>query len=390
MQSLFWVSVFFVWYAYAGYPACLLLFARFRRRTPQRAAIVPKVSFIITARNEAKRITPKLENTLAQDYPADRFEIIVASDCSDDGTDDIVRSYRTRGVRLIRADERRGKEHAQRLAVEAAWGEVLVFSDVATMLDSDGTRQMVKSFNDPSVGCVSSVDRMIDDQGQPKGEGAYVRYEMRLRQLETEIGSLVGLSGSLFAARKEVCRPWPVDVPSDFTIVFNAISRGLRGVSDPQAPGYYRDLADPSREYTRKVRTIVRGLSGLRKHWTLLNPFRYGVFAWQLFSHKLCRWLVPFALVVFMLSNVVLAADSNFFRLVVVGQVAFYLLAVLAIRWPAGVLKPCRPAGFFLLANVSILHAWFRFASGRTVVAWTPSERYAADLSATGNTRAAR
>lgn len=390
MQILFWASVLFMWYAYAGYPASLLLLAQFKRRTPQRAAIIPKVSFIITAHNESKRIVAKLDNTLAQDYPADRFEILVASDCSDDSTDDIVRSYRNRGVRLVRADERRGKEYAQKLAVEAAWGDVLVFSDVATMLDADGTRQMVKSFNDPTVGCVSSVDRMIDDHGQTKGEGAYVRYEMRLRELETGVGSLVGLSGSFFAARKEVCRPWPVDVPSDFTIVFNAISRGLRGVSDPQAPGYYRDLADPGREYARKVRTIVRGLSGLRKHWTLLNPFRHGMFAWQLFSHKLCRWLVPFALVAVMVSNATLAADSTFFRLVGVAQIAFYLLAVLAILRPAGLLKPWRPASFFLLANASILHAWFRLASGRTVVAWTPSERYTADLSATESTRAAR
>jgi glycosyltransferase involved in cell wall biosynthesis len=362
-------------YAYAGYPACLWALSAVRRRDVLRADITPRVSFVITARNESKRIREKLENTLAQDYPADRFEIIVASDCSTDDTDAIVRSYMDRGVRLVRSPERRGKEFAQKLAVEAAEGEILVFSDVATRLDPDGVHQVVKSFHDPSVGCVSSVDRMIDSTGQPTGEGGYVRYEMKLRGLETAINSVVGLSGSFFAARREICRPWQTDVPSDFTIVFNAISRGQRGVSDPYTIGYYRDLADPSREYSRKVRTIVRGVSGLLKHRGLLNPFRYGLFAWQLASHKLCRWLVPFALVGAALANLVLLREPGFYWFTAVCQVVFYTLAALSLRWPVGVLQLGRPAGYLLLANLSILDAWFRLLRGQTVVQWTPSER---------------
>jgi hypothetical protein len=375
MEAIFWTSVVFVFYAYAGYPVCLWALHSLRRHGVKRAPITPRVTFIITAHNEAKRITAKIENTLAQDYPADRFEIVVASDCSTDDTDAIVRSYADRGVRLIRASERRGKEHAQKLAVEAVSGEILVFSDVATKLDPSGVRQIVMGFNDPSVGCVSSVDRMIDADGRPAGEGAYVRYEMWLRTLETQVNSVVGLSGSFFAARKEVCTPWPIDVPSDFTIVFNAITRRLRGVSDPSAIGYYRDLADPSREYSRKVRTVVRGVSGLLKHWTLLNPLRHGVFAWQLFSHKLCRWLVPFALMVAAISNLVLLREPGFYWLTAVGQLAFYVLAFSAMRWPVGVLQIWRPVGFLLLANLSILDAWFRLLRGQTAVSWTPSER---------------
>lgn len=373
-QALFWTSVLFVVYAYAGYPACLWALSLVRRRGVRRGEIAPHVSFVITAHNEAKRIRAKLENTLAQDYPSDRFEIVVASDCSSDETDAIVRSYAPR-VRLVRAPERRGKEYAQRLAVEAVSGEILVFSDVATMLDPAGVRQIVMSFSDPTVGCVSSVDRMMDAEGRPTGEGAYVRYEMWLRQLETQVGSVVGLSGSFFAARKNVCNPWPTDVPSDFTIVFNAVSRGQRGVSDPAAAGYYRDLADPSREYARKVRTVVRGVSGLLKHRALLNPFRYGLFAWQLASHKLCRWLVPFALLGAAMANLLLAREAGFYRLTGVCQLAFYALALLAIRWPVGVLQLWRPLGFLLLANLSILDAWVRLLRGRTVVSWTPSER---------------
>ena len=374
-EGLFWTSILFVVYAYAGYPACLWALSSMRRRPVRSATILPRVSFVITAHNEERRIKTKLENTLAQDYPRDRFEIVVASDCSTDGTDAIVRSYAGRGVRLVRAPERRGKEYAQRLAVQAVSAEVLVFSDVATTLDPNGVRHIVTNFADPTVGCVSSVDRMVDDGGRPTGEGAYVRYEMWLRQLETELGSVVGLSGSFFAARRDICEPWPADVPSDFTIVFNAVSRGQRGVSDRSAVGYYRDVSDPSHEYARKVRTVVRGVSGLIKHRPLLNPFRYGLFAWQLASHKLCRWLVPFALLAALALNLALGAYSRGYRALAVVHVAGYALALLALWRPWGILRFWRPVGYLMLANASILSAWMRVLCGRNYVVWKPSER---------------
>lgn len=375
IEILFWGSVLFVVYAYVGYPLCLWAMTRVRGRSVNSGSITPSVSLIVTVHNEKARIRAKLENSLGQDYPGDRLEIVVASDCSTDGTDEIVEAYAGRGVVLVRAADRRGKEYAQRLAVEATTSEILVFSDVATMLDSAGVRSIVRNFNDPSVGCVSSVDRMIDVDGRPSGEGGYVRYEMRLRQLETALGSVVGLSGSFFAARRDICRPWPVDVPSDFTIVFNAVSRGLRGISDPDSVGYYRDLADPNREYARKVRTVVRGVSGLLKHRTLLNPFRYGVFAWQLASHKLARWLVPFAMLTAAVANLILARDPGIYRWLGLGQVFFYGLAFLAIKFPVGALHLWRPVGFLVLANVSILDAWIRLLRGQTAVTWTPSQR---------------
>jgi glycosyltransferase involved in cell wall biosynthesis len=364
----------FAGYAYIGYPICLALLARLRARTVSRADITPRVSFVIAAHNEAKGIAAKLLNTLSQDYPQDRFEIIVASDCSTDDTDRIVRSYASRGVQLTRTNERRGKEYAQGIAVSSASGDVLVFSDVATRLDQSAVRNIVKSFGDPTVGCVSSVDRLIDREGHPTGEGAYVRYEMLLRRLETRAGSVVGLSGSFFAARREVCTPWTTDVPSDFATLFNAVRAGLRGISDDAAVGYYPDLADPSKEYARKVRTIVRGVNGLRRNRDMLNPFRYGLFAWQLASHKLCRWLVPFALLGAAAANLGLAAHPFYF-VTAVGQVTFYVLAATALLSPTRVPGIWRSVGFLVLANLSILDAWIRLIRGHTIVTWTPSAR---------------
>ena len=271
------------------------------------------MSFIITAHNEAARIEDKLQNTLAQDYPADALEIIVASDCSTDGTDAIVAAYSPR-VRLVRATERRGKEAAQQLALQSASGEILIFSDVATALDRDGVATMVANFADPTVGCVSSIDRFVDDEGRVSGEGAYVRYEMVLRALETRVNSLVGLSGSFFAARREVCARWASDRQSDFSTLLRAVDLGLRGVLDPRTAGYYRNIADDRRELERKVRTVVRGLHVLASNARMLNPFRYGLFAWQLASHKLCRWLVPLAMVLAALANAVLLPQSSLLR----------------------------------------------------------------------------
>jgi cellulose synthase/poly-beta-1,6-N-acetylglucosamine synthase-like glycosyltransferase len=341
----------------------------------RRASITPSVSFVIAARNEAPRIGEKLENALALDYPPGRLEIIVASDASDDGTDEIVRAYEPAGVKLVRSPERRGKEHAQALAIGVSQGEILVFSDVATRLEVEGVRRIVESFADPEVGCVSSVDRVLDATGEPTGEGAYVRYEMLLRSLESRVGSVVGLSGSFFAARRVLCEPWPLDLPSDFTTLLRTVDRGMRGVLDRESVGTYSDLGDASAEYSRKVRTVTRGLRGLARNLTVLNPFRTGVAAWQVFSHKLCRWLVPFALAGLLLANIPLATRSLFYASVLVLQLFAYAAAWLMLRRPTPPTGALRLLSFFVLVNMSILQAWLDVVRGRQAVTWAPSRR---------------
>lgn len=298
IEWIFWGSLVFIFYAYVGYLLILAGLSLFRSRPVLMGNVQPMVSFVITAYNEELRIKDKIDNSLRQQYPRERLEIVVASDCSSDKTDEIVRSYASLGVRLIRAAERKGKEAAQKLAVSQTNGEVLVFSDVATTLPSDGIANIVRAFHDPTVGCVSSVDRFVDAQGNLSGEGAYVKYEMLLRQLETKVNTLVGLSGSFFAARRTVCSPWADDLQSDFNTLLNSMRVGLRGISDPHSVGYYKNLSDEKKEYQRKVRTVLRGIAVLMRSLPMLNPFQYGMFAWQLFSHKLCRWLVPFAIIV--------------------------------------------------------------------------------------------
>jgi glycosyltransferase involved in cell wall biosynthesis len=374
VEAAFWISVALVVYAYAGYPCALMALTVFRDRPVRKSRITPRVTFVIAAHNEEQRIAEKIDNTLRQDYPASLMEIIVASDCSTDRTDDIVRSYGRR-LWLVRSRERRGKEAAQQLAVRTAVGQILIFSDCATALPPDAVSQIVMNFADPSVGCVSSVDCVVDAGGKPSGEGAYVRYEMWLRGLESRVNTLVGLSGSFFAARRDVCRRWTADRQSDFSTLLNAVQLGLRGVQDAGSHGIYRNISDDRREFQRKVRTVVRGLSVLERNGAMLNPFRYGLFAWQLASHKLCRWLVPFGMIGAAVANVWLLSDSAFYAAVFAAQCAFYLAAAAGIRTGAAALKV---PTFLVVANFGVLVAWLRFARGERIASWTPSERVTA------------
>jgi len=380
---LFWSSVALVAYAYIGYPCVLMLLARFRSRPVADGAITPRVSFVISAHNEERRIVEKLQNTIAQNYPAELMEIIVASDCSTDRTDELAIRHSPR-IRVVRAPERRGKEAAQQLAIAGATGEIFVFSDVATALRPDAVTTIVRNFADPTIGCVSSVDCFVDESGQVSGEGLYVRYEMWLRSLESRVGSLVGLSGSFFAARRSVCSGWRPDRQSDFNTLLDAVALGLRGVLDPKSAGFYRNIVDNRREFERKVRTVVRGLAVVEGRPRMLNPWRYGLFAWQLASHKVCRWLVPFGMIGAFTGNALLVSHSNVYAAMFSAQSLLYLLAVggLVIGSPR-----LRVPAFFLLANLSVFVAWLRFASGQRITTWNPSDRLAA-LPETGSGQA--
>jgi cellulose synthase/poly-beta-1,6-N-acetylglucosamine synthase-like glycosyltransferase len=374
MAFFFWLCLFLVFFAYFGYPFSLLLIKTVRRKKVQRKNEDPSVTLVITAFNEEKRIRDKLENSLALEYTADKLQILIASDGSTDATNEIVQSYADKGIELLEVVKRGGKENAQKEAVGYARGDVIVFSDVATILEARGIQEIVANFADPSIGCVSSEDRLIGQDGKPGGEGFYVKYEMWLRRLESEVNSLVGLSGSFFAARKEVCQDFSGDVQSDFRTLLSSMKLGLRGVSDPRAIGSYLDIADEKREFERKVRTVLRGLTVFFKHLEFLNVFKYGLFAYQFFCHKLLRWLVPFLLIALLLSNAVLAVSSWFYLLLLIGQLSFYGIGIYGwlTQSLTGILKIPM---FFLVVNTAIAVAWWQYLTGKRVVLWTPSER---------------
>ena len=310
VKWIFWIALVGCLYSYAIYPAMLRMvpakMAGARRGAPSNS---PTVTLIIACRNEAERLRHKLDNALAVDYP--NLEIVVASDASDDESDDIVREYGPKGIRLVRSPERRGKEYVQGLAISQTASDVLVFSDAGTDLPPDSIRMMVENFDEPSVGAVSSEDRFVTSDGKVAGEGAYVRYEMWLRRLESQRAGLVGLSGSFFGVRRSIVREWNATIPSDFACALYAVKAGTRAVSDPRVVGIYRDIKDPSKEFARKVRTAVRGMTAVTEMREVLNPLKFGLFAFQVWGHKVMRWLVPWFMLTLLLATVALAGGGG-------------------------------------------------------------------------------
>jgi cellulose synthase/poly-beta-1,6-N-acetylglucosamine synthase-like glycosyltransferase len=377
LKGLFWISVFGVLFSYFLYPLLLLLSPRRVGASDKHSlpAARPRVSLIVTAHNEESRIREKIENCLKLTFPD--LELIIASDASTDGTDEIVEGYKAQGVLLARADERKGKEFAQLQAIRKSSGEILVFSDVATSIPEDAIEKMVRYFDDPSVGAVSSEDRFVSRDGSVVGEGAYVSYEMWLRGLESQRAGLVGLSGSFFAARREVCDSnWDICSPSDFNTALNSARKGLVAVTARDVLGYYHDVADASKEYQRKIRTIIRGLTALSRHLEVLNPLRFGWFSFQVFGHKLMRWAVPWFQVLLFVTSILLAGHGVIYTLALLVQILFYGVVI------AGHLKPglrertvFKIPYFFVQVNLAIARATIDFLKGRRMTVWTPSKR---------------
>ena len=375
MRTLFVVSLCLVVYTYAGYPLVLWVLTRLRSREALRSEIHPSVSIIVAARNEADMIRRKIEHSLALDYPRERLEILVASDASDDGTDAIVEEYAGRGVRLVRAPQRYGKEHVQGLALAVASGDVVVLTDAATILEPDVLRRLVQNFADPSIGAVSSEDIVVDAAGNPTGEGLYVKYEMWVRRLESQFHSLVGLSGSCFAIRRELCTSWPPTLASDFMGALHAARGGYRSIADASARGRFAAVASPQAEMRRRIRTFLRGITVLMANLDLLNPFRYGRFAFQLLSHKLLRFSAPLLLLAMLAVSAVSWSDPVL-RVLLALQVAFYAMGAVGGSIP--VLQRhalVRVAHYFTMVQWAMLMAWSKYTLGQQQVTWEPSRR---------------
>jgi len=367
-------------YAYFGYPLLLLLLVRIapKRELDRWVMIAPKLSIIITAHNEAGVIKAKLENTLMaiaaySKEKGPRCQIIVASDRSTDGTNEIVREFADRHVILLAQDiEPGGKERAQKLAVESASADIIVFTDAKAELDEFTLIAIAEPFQDSSVGAVSSTDVVTGESG----EGLYVRYEMLLRKLESSFWSLVGLSGSCFAVRRELAQQIAIDKPSDFGLLLIAVRSGLRGVHAEKALCFYQAASAQQKEFDRKVRTVLRGITTLCSNLEVLSPFRYGIFSWQIFSHKLMRWLVPWMFLSGWLTSGVGAKHSGLSLMLFLLSTSFLLLASCGIASATLRQRPIfRIPAFLALSNLAVALAWIDYFRGRRVQSWKPTDR---------------
>jgi len=372
MKFIFWLSCGIILYTYLGYPLLLILLSQKKggKDTDYSCApFEPNVSLIIPVHNEEEIIGDKIQNTLSLDYPKEKLEIIVVSDSSTDRTEEIVRRYEEEGVKFFKQPVRKGKASALNLGLQEAQQEILVFSDASIFLAGDALRNILNSFADGRIGCVSGED-YIPGGG---GEGVYGKYELFLRNLESRTGSIVGASGCFYAQRRSLCEPFPEGMAPDFFSVLKTVEKGFRAVTEQKAKGFMRSVKSPQNEFERKVRTLLRGMTTIFCFRHLMNPFQYGIFSILLISHKLVRWWAGLFLILLFLSNLFLLSSiiyASFFWL----QLAFYALAI--VGW-MGLSRPkiFRIPLFFSMVNLSALVAWIKYISGFRQEIWEPSKR---------------
>jgi cellulose synthase/poly-beta-1,6-N-acetylglucosamine synthase-like glycosyltransferase len=383
-EIIFWIAVVAIAYTYAGYPLLLMLMSKLRGKPVLRREFTPPVTVIIAAYNEERDLAEKLENTLALDYPKSKLDILVTSDCSTDRTDDIVRSFAPRGVRLHRQAERLGKTAAQNAAVEKATGEVLLFSDATTHYRTDVLRRMVPSFADESVGCVTGnvIYSHDADSSVSHGTRSYWNYEFLLKKHESAVTSLIGVCGCMYAVRKSAYVPLYHEACSDFLMATMMVRQNLRAVYEPDAVCVEEPNKKGSKELAVRVRIITQTLADLWRNRDVLNPFRKGFYAIQLLSHKVLRYLVPLFLIALLITSAFLAFKNLFYAAVFIAQIGFYLAAAASAvmvrlginsRWLA-------LPQYFVITNVACLIALIKLVRGERYVRWEPVRERVANI----------
>jgi cellulose synthase/poly-beta-1,6-N-acetylglucosamine synthase-like glycosyltransferase len=370
-------------WAYAGYPAALWLASRFRspRLTPPDPASWPFISITVPAYNEAARIRSTIESLLALDYPVDRRQILIVSDASTDDTDRIVAEYAHRGVELHRVSQRGGKTAAENAASASLRGEIIVNTDASIRIQSHSVKALVRMFQDPTIGVASGRDISIGAEAEGnRGESGYVGYEMWVRDLETRLGGIVGASGCCYATRAQIQHTvLRDDLARDFASALIARRLGLRAVSVNEATAVVPRTPSLRAETKRKARTMAQGLQTLRYGASLMNPFRYGAFAFALVSHKLARWLVYLGVPFAVAGIAWLALTSRVALVLLLAMIAGIAAGLIAMRWPARrrVPLPFAVAGFALASTLGGINAWLLAMRGERKPMWEPTRRAA-------------
>jgi biofilm PGA synthesis N-glycosyltransferase PgaC len=364
MKLLFWLCFALVAYAYFGYALWLWVYARLRRRPILQSSITPTVSILIAARNEETRLPAKLESLRSLNYPQNLLQIVIASDGSTDGTADILRENATHIVPVI-LDESNGKAAALNKAVEYATGEILVFLDARQVVDADAIAHLVSCFADPSVGAVSGELLLEAATGGSSSDalGIYWKIEKAVRRLESASGSVVGVTGAIYAIRREFYVKIPAGtILDDVFVPMNVARMGKRVIFLPSAIARDRIFSEPGKEFSRKVRTLTGNYQLLQLAPWMLSPGNPLLF--RFVSHKLLRLLIPLLLLLMLLSSAVIG--QGFYEMIFVLQLVFYVCAGLGALIPyTKRLKPVAIANTFVMLNVAAALAFYKFIARR-------------------------
>jgi cellulose synthase/poly-beta-1,6-N-acetylglucosamine synthase-like glycosyltransferase len=365
MKVVFWASVALIVYTHLGYPVLLWVIARFRRPSPRPAACSPqmRVSLIIAAYDEEAVIARKVRNALALDYPRELLELIV---CSDGSTDRTVEEARAAGADLVLDLPRSGKVRTQDAGVERATGEIVAFTDANSTLAPEALGQLVGAFADPRVGYACGQVRFTTDGGTNQ-EGAYWRYEMAVRSLESALGGVTAGNGAIYATRREAYIVVDARMGHDLSFPFNMVKRGWRAVYEPSARAEEKMVPSTEGEFRRKRRMMSHTwpivLSG-----GMLSPRGYRpLYALQIVSHRVLRYLTPFLHVIALATNIALLGHGWVYTVTLIAQLALVAAAVVGVG-------PLRIARYYVLVTASSALGLWDFLRTGTPAGWEKAE----------------
>jgi cellulose synthase/poly-beta-1,6-N-acetylglucosamine synthase-like glycosyltransferase len=376
-MTLFWLALGLLGYTYLLFPILVLVRGWLWPKPIKSNDITPTLSMIIAAHNEEQSIGAKLDNILSLDYPADRLEVLIASDGSNDQTEPIVRQYAARGIRLLSLP-RQGKAAALNAAVARSQGEILVFSDANSMYASDALRRLVRPLADPDVGGVAGDQRYRKGRTRgvsEDGERSYWRFDRMLKRFESRAGNVISATGAIYAIRQSLRVPLPEGVTDDFVTSTRVIAQGNRLVFAPDAIAYEPVAGSSAAEFGRKVRVITRGFRGVILMRQLLNPARYGFYAIQFWSHKVLRRLMVVPLLVLIVASLLLWRHGALYQVALVVQLGFYSCAALGAMGAsarASRNKLFTIPFYFCLVNAASLVAAVNVLRGHRIDRWDP------------------
>lgn len=375
---IFYLTFGLLAYTYIGYLVIIFLLSIFMENKTRKMSIVPDVTVIIPVFNEEKSIARKLKNCLNYDYPRDHLKILVVSDCSTDGTDEIVKSFKSEQIKLLALEERRGKVAAQNFALEHTESEIIIFTDSAIQTPPNSIKKIVSNFADSSIGAVSCHDKIIKENEKYDGEDRYIKYDMLVRRFISRTHSLIGVTGGFYAIRRKLIQaPWNPAFPPDFYAAILCIKQGYRVVEDPEVEAFYKTAVKRSDEYQRKVRTFNRGIHAFFANILLLNIFKYKLSAFALISQKLFRWLTPLFFAAMFISNIFLVEHHFLYKIAFYSQIFIYGFCALSL-----LLHKLKVPLFFLeyfyyfaITYSALIKAWLEFFRGKKYAIWQPTIR---------------
>ncbi len=376
IKIAFFFSLIIIFYIYLGYPILIYILSLIKNNKVKKDIYEPLVSLIIPAYNEENCIADSLQNKLTLNYQKDNLEIIVVSDGSTDRTEEIVAKFENDGIQLIKQNPRAGKTQALNRAVSMARGKIIIFSDANSMYHPEAIKALLKNFADPEVGYVTGQMKYVNPDGSMMGDGytSYMKYENFLRERETLVGSIVGVDGGIDAVRKHLYKPMNPDQLPDLVLPLQVVYQGFRVVYEPQAILEESVLTSPKDEYRMRVRVSLRAFWAIKDMKSLLSIRKFRIFAVQLWSHKVLRYLASIFFILLYVTNFFLYNTHPFFTAFSILQNSFYLLSLIAfiLDKTGNKVSKLSFALYFVLINIAAAHAFIKFLQGKRQILWTP------------------